>query len=1036
MLLLLEILAIALLALAIQRGVPQPWRGRLQNALKLWLTIRVFWLLLVHPVKLEDGTQVVAYRLVLDTLAGIDAGTFWAFCALAAGIKFVGILASMYRWTILLRGQGIDLPFRHIFGSFLIGRFIGTFLPSTLGLDGYTLYDAARFSGRTVEATAAKFLEKVIGPIGIFLSFLVALPFGMNLLYEHTEIFPTRGAANAAATAAAAVSLAIVGALLALLWFPGIVQWGIERLPLPGKARLAGIVARVSRAAGAYKDHKPILLQALALSFVVHFTTAAMYFFTALAIGAVGAQFWPVVLGSTVQILATVLSPVTIAGEGIRELAQLLVLQHMIGAGAAVISAALGFWAAEGLTLFGAIFWWTRSPSYTPAYCRVNGVQVDYALAAKAAVTLEPEGERAKRAAAATAAEPAMPLVERVRLCAGLGFGSGVVAGILIAGAEAFVIAHEGLGADAQVLWYAPLAYATVLAGLGLAGGAVLAILPMSEAEARGWTPSLAWLATLVPVGLAIAFFRLRRDVFLEQMPPLPVLAALLGAAGLLALALFFLGPRLFRGRLGAIARPLPALLLLGAVTAGGALAGHLLVPAQTARPLPPPVTAALAQKPNIILVMVDTLRADHLSCYGSHEETPALCSIATDGGSVFDGFSHASWTKPATASLLTSLLPSTHGAIAKTSVLPAQVEMLSEALQAGGYATGGIASNINLAPSFGFDQGYDEYHYLAPDYLAGAKESSSKLILYQIGRSVWFKLRPGLRVGDFYQDAATVNTVAFDFLERHRAARFFLFLHYMDPHDPYFEHPYTGRAIARVANPNPSPTLAAEMQRLYTGEIQYLDQNFAKLVAKLRELGLYDDALIVLTGDHGEEFHEHGGFWHGLTLYDEQIRVPLMIKWPKGAPGAPASMRGHLSRHLDVAPTLLARAGITVPAAMQGIDLTTPSGERAEKDRMSLAEEDHEGNVLRALRTSEWKLIDANPGNPRGLAPEELFHVSSDPGETHDLSGERTDLTGQMRSQAEAKQQLARSKAAGGGAAAKLSDAQQEALRALGYAE
>ena len=192
-----------------------------------------------------------------------------------------------------------------------------------------------------------------------------------------------------------------------------------------------------------------------------------------------------------------------------------------------------------------------------------------------------------------------------------------------------------------------------------------------------------------------------------------------------------------------------------------------------------------------------------------------------------------------------------------------------------------------------------------------------------------------------------------------------------------------------------------------------------------------------MLTADHGEEFHEHGGFWHGTTLYDEQIHVPLLIKWPKGAPGAPASMRGHLSRHLDLAPTLLARAGITVPAAMQGIDLATPSAERAEKDRMSLAEEDHEGNVLRALRTSQWKLIDANPGNPRGLAPEELFHVSSDPGETHDLSGERSgpgrpDALGQ----AEAKQQLARSARRPHGEAAKLSGAQQEALRALGYAE
>jgi arylsulfatase A-like enzyme len=515
------------------------------------------------------------------------------------------------------------------------------------------------------------------------------------------------------------------------------------------------------------------------------------------------------------------------------------------------------------------------------------------------------------------------------------------------------------------------------------------------------------------------------------------VLAAVLGGALALALALFLLGPRLFRGRIGAVARPLPALILLAALMLGGALAGRALVPARGERPPPPAVPSALAERPNVILVMVDTLRADHLSCYGSREvETPAICSLAADGGTLFDGFSHASWTKPAAASLLTSLLPSTHGAVAKTSVLPAETVLLAEALQQGGYATGGIASNINLAQSFGFDQGYDEYHYLAPDYLLGAKESSSKIILYQIARSVWFKLRPGLRVGDFYQEAATVNRVAFDFLERHRASRFFLFLHYMDPHDPYFEHPYSGKGIARVSNQHPNPSIAAKMKRLYAGEVRYLDGHFAQLLAKLRELGLYDDTVIALTADHGEEFHEHGGFWHGLTLYDEQIRVPLLVKWPKGAPAARPSARGHISRLIDVAPTLLARAGIAPPPAMQGIDLATPLEARAEKDRSVLAEEDHEGNVLRARRTPEWKLIEANPGNPRGLPVEELFQVSADPGETRNLIGEQAGQAQALRVQADAEQQLARSRAVGGGEAAELSDAQQEALKALGYAE
>ena len=141
------------------------------------------------------------------------------------------------------------------------------------------------------------------------------------------------------------------------------------------------------------------------------------------------------------------------------------------------------------------------------------------------------------------------------------------------------MIAGGGFGSEAQVPWYGPLAYALLLGALGFAGGAVLALLPMDDADQRGWTPALALLATLVPIGLAIALFRVRRDVFHEQMPPVPVLLALLGGFGLLALLLFFLGPRFFRSRAGAVTRPLPALALLAAVTAGGAGAAQLFGP-------------------------------------------------------------------------------------------------------------------------------------------------------------------------------------------------------------------------------------------------------------------------------------------------------------------------------------------------------------------------------------------------------------------------------------------------------------------------
>jgi arylsulfatase A-like enzyme len=371
---------------------------------------------------------------------------------------------------------------------------------------------------------------------------------------------------------------------------------------------------------------------------------------------------------------------------------------------------------------------------------------------------------------------------------------------------------------------------------------------------------------------------------------------------------------------------------------------------------------------------------------------------------------------------------------MSKPAVLPQAVHTLAEVLEERSYTTGGIVSNINLAESFGFAQGFDEYHYLGPDYLFGASESSSKLILYQIGRSVLFKFRKGLRFGDFYQDSEVVNEVAFDWLERHRDARFFLFLHYMDPHDPYFTHPYDGYGIARVSNQNPDPEHAAEMQELYKGEIRYLDENFGRLLERLEELGLEDDTLIVLTADHGEEFQEHGGWWHGMTLYDEQVHVPLLMRWPRGWQGP--SETEHLVRSIDIAPTLLGAAGAAPPEAMQGLDLREADGARSEKDRMAFLEEDHEGNVLRGVRTLSWKLVEANADNPRGLAEVELYELGQDPGENENLAEARAAILRELTAHAEAQQQLARSEAAGDGEAASLSAAELEALEALGYIE
>jgi len=1023
MLVLAEILALGLLALAIARLAPQPWRGRLLTGIKAGVTVWAFVLLLGHPVRLADGTREVAWRLILAELRTIDAGMFWTFVLCATGIKVVGILASMLRWTLLLQGQGIDLPFRHIFGTFLIGRFLGTFLPGTAGLDGYKLYDAARFSGRTVEVTATTALEKVLGAAGIFLSFLVALPFGIKIFGEN---------AGAVAAITVPVCLAIIGGLLTLLWFPGIVQWGLDALPIPGKARLGGLVMRLAHASAAYRDKKLLVLTALGLSFVVHFTTAAMYYFTALAVGAgSSAEFWPLVFGSSIQIFATVLAP-TMGGVGAREWAQLVTIGHMIGPGKAIVSAALGFWAAEALTLFGGVFWWIRSADYRPAFCRVDGVQVDWAQAAREALSLP------GRPPAGTVVGDVAPRVARLRAGAGLGLGTGLVVGLLLGMIEAFVIARGGLGGDPHVFWYGPLSYAVLLGSLGLTGGGMLGILPMDRSELRGWVPTLSSVALLVPFGLFITIFRVGRDVFLEQPVPLPWLAGIAGAGLLVALALLVFGRRLFMSGAGWLVRPLPALALSVLVVSAAGFTASTGTPAPPPPSAPKPVLPALAGRPNLVLIMVDTLRGDHVGCgEPSPVETPALCSLVTKGGTRLFGFSHSSWTKPAAASLLSGLLPSTHGAVSKTASIAPGVEMLAEALASHGYNTGGIVSNINLAPSFGFDQGFADYRYLAPSYLAFATESCSKLILYQLVRKLWFRLRPGYRVSDYYQDAETVNGAAFDWLDHNHDSRFFLFLHYMDPHDPYFEHPYDGRAIARVTDDHPDPSLAPEMHRLYLGEIRYLDANLERLWQKLQALGLWDDTLIVLTSDHGEEFDEHGGFWHGTTLYDEQVHVPLLVKWPKGSvPGAPAA-DPELARHMDVAPTILAQAGAPIPSAMRGQDLAVRyQGEVAADPARSsvLAETDLEGNVVKALRGMDWKFIEANEGNPRGLPPEQLFEVSVDPKEKTDLHQQQREIADRMRTDTNTEVELARSRAVQGGKDATLTEADRERLRALGY--
>jgi arylsulfatase A-like enzyme len=199
----------------------------------------------------------------------------------------------------------------------------------------------------------------------------------------------------------------------------------------------------------------------------------------------------------------------------------------------------------------------------------------------------------------------------------------------------------------------------------------------------------------------------------------------------------------------------------------------------------------------------------------------------------------------------------------------------------------------------------------------------------------------------------------------------------------------------------------------------------------QLKLRGLYDDMTIVVTSDHGEEFQEHGGFWHGTTLYDEALHVPLFIKLPGNK--LPGTTVQHFVQSIDLMPSLLRIASLPVPRGVQGQDIFNPH-------TSVFAEESHEGNVLQALRLqragSTVKLIEANPGNPRKLAPLELYRVDQDPGEQVNLVQEQPELLDltQKALHVEAKD------AAAGRATQRSVDitsdpATVERLRALGYA-
>ncbi len=616
------------------------------------------------------------------------------------------------------------------------------------------------------------------------------------------------------------------------------------------------------------------------------------------------------------------------------------------------------------------------------------------------------------------------------------GLGAALVAGALVGLGEGLSVFFGDPAVGSTGPLYGVVFYAALLGlagpGLGLVGWIASRLRDPGRISPR-WTWVMSLIATLVPVAVVVVRFRIVRDVFHEKLAltsgaGIGVHLGLVALAAVLAGGLWFALRPSERTPLGRASAPvltgalLAAALVIAAPFLG--LGGEAQLPKGSG-------AGGDATRAPVILIMVDTLRADRLTPYGYAKDTsPHLAAFAKDAVVFEKAFAQASWTRPSTATLLTSLPPSAHATMYKPDRLPESVESVGEVFTAAKYTTGGRVTNYNIAPYFNFAQGFDDYRYLEPDYYWWADEGSSKLSLYNLARVVRERVAPSKdRPAFYYQDAQVTTDAALTWIDAHKEEPFFLFLTYMDPHDPYFARPLNGEAWSRAATLDPDPKLAGRLSDLYDGEITYWDEHFGRLVAELKKRGLYDRAVIAVTSDHGEEFQEHGGWWHGTTLYEEQIHVPLLVKRPGNADGGKRVKA--LAQLMDVAPTLAAQAGVAPAASWRGRDLLGDSPEPA----AIFAEEDHQGNVLRALRGQEWKIIEANAGNPRGLAPVELYRIDQDPGEQRNVAQDQGEvLAGQQKALEDA------SKGAIQNAAKRdsqeIDEDSQRLLKELGYIE
>jgi arylsulfatase A-like enzyme len=390
------------------------------------------------------------------------------------------------------------------------------------------------------------------------------------------------------------------------------------------------------------------------------------------------------------------------------------------------------------------------------------------------------------------------------------------------------------------------------------------------------------------------------------------------------------------------------------------------------------PAVTAERKAPLVIVYLVDTLRADHTGVYGyARRTTPELDAFARDAVVYDQAIVHASWTKPSVASILTSRLPGQHGAVQLRDGLSSSNVTIAERLDERGWATGAVVANsVIYGAESRFDRGFDLFAGLHGD-----DDRRSKLV-----------------------GADVVVDSALAFLRSRRGLATFLYVHTMDPHVPYAPPPPFDRMFAPfptgdhpARDPRTDYKEPLDRERMvgqYDGDIAFGDREFGRFVRELEAAGLYDDALVVFLSDHGEEFLDHGLWLHGRSLFDELIRVPLVVKYP-GRRGAGTRVAEQV-QGLDVVPTVLEAMGMPLPSDLGGRPLPRTAGSAP---RPALAEISHRGFVAHGVRTEEDKYV-------RRFSPDDdelYFDLRRDPGEKTNVAPRRPERVRLLKAQAEA---------------------------------